>query len=91
MKSFFRAPAQLFGDFFDIHRIPAIVSRTIRYEAAQLVVGRMARIGREIIQNSADLFYHLDIRRLVVSADIIGFTGSASPYHLPNCLAVILT
>jgi len=73
MKVFFRVPTQVLAYLPDIHCVSTIMSRTVGDIAAKLVMGGMAGIRLRERSRYPDLFNDLDIRRLVVPSDIVGF------------------
>ena len=75
LEGLFRLPLQFPANLAGIDRIALVMAGPVRNEGDLLAIGRRILPGLQLIQQAADLTYHLDIGLFVVSPNVIDLAG----------------
>ena len=89
LKIVFRLPAELALNFGAIDRIPAIVTGAIRNKHDELFTGPLRR-GLHLVKQLANGPYDMDVRALVMAADIVSFADRTALDDRRECARMIL-
>src|SRR5207248_9434504 len=83
-----RPPAELAPDFGDVHGVAAIVAEAVGYVADELRIAAPSARAQPVEQR-ADRAHDVDVRPLVLAADVVRLADLAFLEHEAQRLAVV--